>query len=244
MSSKRVTYRLLRENHPVTEITLLIDDQSQTLLNLQQADLPAWAKLNCHQCRHCPLSAESSPFCPVASCLAMLSDKLDEFMSHDAVTLEVVLPDRTISTQSTAQRVVGSLLGLMFATSGCPHMGFFKPMARFHLPLASDDDTLFRATGMYLLSQYYVGKKGGNSDWNLDGLKQIYKNVHEVNTRLAERVREPSKTDTSANAVIFLDMFTNLMPYAIEDRLVDIEHLFENYLQDSFAEFIHGKFAI
>jgi hypothetical protein len=39
-------------------------------------------------------------------------------------------------------------------------------------------------------------------------------------------------------------MFTNLMPYAIEDRLVDIEHLFENYLQDSFAEFIHGKFAI
>jgi hypothetical protein len=31
-----------------------------------------------------------------------------------------------------------------------------KPMARFHLPLASEEETIYRATTMYLLAQYFL----------------------------------------------------------------------------------------
>ena len=58
------------------------------------------------------------------------------------------------------------------ATSGCPHMDFFKPMARFHLPLANAEETVYRATSMYLLAQYFLQREGKEADMELEGLKK------------------------------------------------------------------------
>jgi hypothetical protein len=107
-----------------------------------------------------------------------------------------------------------------------------KPMARFHLPLATEEDTIFRAAGMYLLAQFFLKRDGAEADLELVGLTEIYKNLHVVNTSIAERIKSIAVTDSSTNAVIILDTFANIMPFVIEDHLDEIRHLFSAYLSD------------
>lgn len=212
--------------------------------NIAESELPDWAKLNYFQCKHCPLNQEEHPYCPVAIKVFQVIPQFEHIVSHDTVQLDVIMSERTVSMESTAQRAISSMLGLMFATSGCPHMAFFKPMARFHLPLSTEEDTLFRATGMYLLAQFFLKHTDHTADFSMQGLKQIYENIHEVNTMVAKRIRNSSDSDTSANAIVLLDMFTNLLPFAIDDKLEDLEHLFDMYLADDYLEYIEGKYSI
>jgi hypothetical protein len=44
------------------------------------------------------------------------------------------------------------------ATSGCRYTAYFKPMARFHLPFANEEETAYRAISMYLLSQRFLNE--------------------------------------------------------------------------------------
>ena len=56
--------------------------------------------------------------------------------------------------------VVFSLIGIYMVTSGCPIMDKLRPMARFHLPFASTEETIYRAISTYLLGQYFLEQKG------------------------------------------------------------------------------------
>jgi hypothetical protein len=85
---------------------------------------------------------------------------------------------------------------------------------------------------MYLLAQFFIKQEGGEADLELIGLTEIYKNLHRVNTSIAERIKAIAATDSSTNAVIILDTFTNIVPFVIEDRLDEIRHLFSVYLTD------------
>lgn len=85
--------------------------------------------------------------------------------------------ERTVSAETSAQQGLGSLLGLIMATSGCPHTVFFKPMARFHLPFSNESETIYRAVSMYLLSQYFTTREGAPIDAGLDGLRDIYDKI-------------------------------------------------------------------
>ena len=209
---------------------LCINAQSLELEHINSENLPKWTDLEFEQCPHCPLSSESRAKCPVAVNLAGVVDRFDNILSHHEIDLEVVTEERRITHHTTAQRAISSLLGLLFATSGCPHTNFMKPMARFHLPLASEYETIFRSAGMYLLAQYFLHMEGKDNDTKLTGLKSIYDNLHTINMMIANRIRSASSSDCSVNAVILLDMFTNLMPFTIEDNLNDIRHLFDSYL--------------
>jgi hypothetical protein len=75
----------------------------------------------------------------------------DRIISYDTIRLDVTTRERFISQDTTAQRGISSLLGLLIATSGCPHTRFLRPMARHHLPFASCEETLYRAASMYAL---------------------------------------------------------------------------------------------
>lgn len=196
------------------------------------SDPPSWAQLECKQCKHCPLSSATHPYCPVALCVVDISPKLEQIASYDEVVAHIKLPERNVSITTSIQRVISSLLGLLFACSGCPHMAFFKPMARFHLPLASEEDTLFRAAGMYLIAQYLSRKNGLDADWDLNGLSQIYKNVKEINKKIAERIRASLHSDAPVNAVILLDLLASFLPSAIEEKLSEIEPIFAPYLDE------------
>jgi hypothetical protein len=123
-------------------------------------------------------------------------------------------------------------MGLVIATSGCPYTVYLKPMARFHLPLAGEEETIYRAASMYLLAQYFRRGAGMPEDGSLAGLKQIYRDLQVVNTAMAERLRAVAEQDSAVNALVLLDLFAKTVPYSIEDFLADVRYLFEPYLSD------------
>jgi hypothetical protein len=225
-----VSYRFRLHDETVEVMDLTLDGRS---LEVDRActDDPDWARLEFNQCPHCPLDPAEHAYCPVAAGIADVILRFDGVFSHDEVDLEVVTGERTITSHTTAQRAIGSLLGLLIATSGCPYTNYLKPMARFHLPLASEEETIFRIAGMYLLAQYFMKHDGGNADLDLAGLMKIYDDLHILNTSIAGRLKSATKTDSSVNAIILLDMFTNLVPYSIEERMDEIRHLFDAYLK-------------
>jgi hypothetical protein len=209
---------------------LHLDADKLELVHDPEARLPDWTKLDFHQCSHCPLSIESSPRCPVAVSLLSVVERFEHVASFDEIYLEVVTDERKITQRTTAQQGISSLLGLLFASSGCPHTNFLKPMARFHLPLATEAETIYRATGMYLLAKYLLRSEGKIANLELNGLQKIYDNLHTLNYSIADRVKSATEADSSTNAVVLLDMLAHLVPFAIDDRLEDIKHLFESYL--------------
>ena len=152
-------------------------------------------------------------------------------MSYDNVSVEVITERRTIRKITDAQDALSAVLGLVIPTSGCPHTGYFRPMARFHLPMADTDETIYRATSMYLLAQYFKKKKGQNHEQDFNGLKKIYQNMQILNAAIADRLRAATRTDASVNAIILLDMFAQALPFAIEDSLDEIASLFSQYFE-------------
>jgi hypothetical protein len=192
--------------------------------------LPPWTDLIFHQCLNCPLTPDTHTHCPVAAKLADLVRRFDRLLSYETIHMIVKTDERVISQQTTAQKGLSSLMGLVIANSGCPHTTFFRPMGRFHLPLANVEETLFRATSMYLLAQYFLHQEGREADFNLDGLEKIYEDIHIVNSAMAERLRYASSTDLSPNAVILLDLYALAFPHAFGRTLQNIRCLFTPFL--------------
>lgn len=210
---------------------LSIDSENMELIHEYDKEVPAWTDLQFHQCPHCPLKHNVRPKCPIALSLSFVIEQFEGVNSYDEITLKVITEERTVIEKTTAQRGISSLLGLLFATSGCPHTDFMKPMARFHLPLSSEEETIFRATGMYLLAQYYLQQSGRVSDPDFYGLGQIYQNLHIINKSIADRIRSATAADSSTNAVVLLDMLTHLMPIAIDEKVDELKYLFAAYLK-------------
>lgn len=191
-----------------------------------------WTALDFNQCPHCPLSPDDHPRCPAAERLAELAEAFSGLMSYETVSVEVTTPERTIVFEQTPiQKALGSLLGLVLPTSGCPHTAFFGPMARFHVPLATRDETIYRAVSMYLLGQWMRRRKGLPADLDLDGLSELYERVQVVNRHLHKRLRGVYPTDSSQNAVVTLDALALLLPMAVDASLDEFEDLFQPYLE-------------
>lgn len=188
--------------------------------------LPPWAKLEFHQCSNCPLDSTHHPYCPLAANIYSIVQRFDGLKSFDEITVEVVTAQRWIAQRTTAQMGISSMMGLVIAACGCPHTAFFKPMAWFHLPLASEEETLFRATSFYMLAQYYSKRDGRAADYEFEGLTKIYQNMQTVNCAIARRLREATANDSSVNAIVILDSFAQIVPFAIEESLEELRYLF------------------
>ena len=209
---------------------LCLDAKNLELLIDAPDNLPAWTQLAFHQCPNCPLTPETHPYCPVAANIVSIVKRFDRLLSYEELHVVVVTEERVVSQDTTAQKGLSSLMGLVIANSACPHTAFFRPMARFHLPLASIEETICRAASMYLLSQYFLKQEGQDADLELNGLKKIYDEIHTVNIAIAGRLRASSNTDLSANAVILLDLYAMAFPFAIEKTLKNIRNLFRPFL--------------
>jgi hypothetical protein len=230
MNTFTVEYQLVLVDRQKLIYSLQFDEQSIQLINNIPAELPDWARLNFKQCSHCPLTVDTVPYCPLTANLVNIIKHFDGLMSYDSLKLKVITEQRTISKTTTVQEALGAILGLVIPTSGCPHTAYFRPMARYHLPLASTDETIYRATSMYLLAQYFRKNSGKKAELDFQGLKEIYQNMQILNSAIAERLRSASKTDSSVNAVILLDMFAMALPYAIEESLEEMRYLFTPFL--------------
>ncbi|MDD2708828.1 MAG: hypothetical protein PHV34_12655 [Verrucomicrobiae bacterium] len=224
----RYCFQLNKQREEVFDVKL--DPETLEIITPPIQNPPDWTRLEFHQCPHCPLQPADCRECPVAIRLADIVQRFADICSYDKLRLEVTTTDRHISQQTTAQQGLRSLAGLLMAASGCPHTLFLKPMARFHLPLSTEAETIFRATGMYLLAQYFVAQSGKQGDMQMDGLTTLYNRLHQVNLSTAERLRRSPQTDSPINAVSLLDLFTMTIPWVIEDKLEEIRPLFASYL--------------
>jgi hypothetical protein len=222
-------------------VDLCLHEKTLDLMNDIPESLPAWTKINFHQCTHCPLDIQNQPHCPIAVHLVTIIELLKNLLSYDEIHVDITTPQRHVSRDTSAQKAISSLMGLIMATSGCPHMEFFKPMARFHLPLASVEETIYRATSMYLLAQYFLQKEGKKADMELEGLKKIYRDIKIINDSMAGRLRAISDKDVALNSLVILDIFAQTLPFAIEESLEDVRYLFSSYFKESEDEGVVGS---
>lgn len=225
-----ICYRFMAADGSKHIFDLLINAENLELQTKPREYLPDWTILNFHQCPHCTLALETHPHCPLALNLVEIVENFEGLVSYDEIHLDVITQERRISQKTTMQRGISSLMGLVIATSGCPHTAFFKPMARFHLPLSTVEETIYRATSTYLLAQYFMKKEGYNADLELIGLTEFYNNIQTINTFIADRLRDATKTDSSLNAIILLDAYAKALPYVIEKSLEEIRYAFAPYL--------------
>jgi hypothetical protein len=188
---------------------------------------PPWTALGHRQCAVCPLTPESSPDCPIAVNICGLVEYFQDFYSTDIMHITVRTRERTFIKDAPAQTGLASIFGVIMATSGCPVMNFLKPMAKYHLPFATSEETIIRSTSMYLLAQYFVGKNGGIPDFSLERLARAYDDVRKVNEGMSRRINSVVKgKDATNNAIIILHTLTQLLDLAIDKKLDSLQGLF------------------
>jgi hypothetical protein len=193
------------------------------------ADLPPWTKLEYQQCANCPLTTADTARCPMAVRLVPLIELFGKVRSYDEVTAKVDSDERSVSKRTSVQRVLRSLMGLLSASSDCPHVDFLKPMAHFHLPFSTTEETIYRVVSTYLLAQYFLRQQGKPADPGLDGLKAHYHGLQQVNAGMAKRLGaiEEHDSDSSVNALVLLDVFAQSLPDSIDAQLEDLLPVFQ-----------------
>ena len=230
MKPHKISYIFRFPDKRKERFDVLLDPETGLLIQEAREDLPEWTDLEFEQCPNCPLSADEHRSCPLAAGLVTVVEMCERLLSYDKVDVHCVTTDRVVSKSTTAQKGMSALMGLMMATTGCPHLSFFRPMARFHPPMANEEETIFRAVSSYLLAQYFLARDGREPDLELEGLSEVYRNIETLNAAFARRIRSAVKEDAALNAIVLLDFFAKSMPYALEDSLEEIHRFYRPFI--------------
>ena len=222
--SLRIRYGFDLPDGSKKQVELCFDPENFRLTNQVPAEPPFWTELKFSQCANCPLNGEQHPHCPSALHMAPAVESLKELVSFDTVGVTVTQAERTVHAETSAQQALSSVLGLIMATSGCPWTDRLRPMARFHLPFASEAETVYRSVCMYLLARCL---KVADDSAGFTQLKDLYENLHVVNRDMSRRLGAATKTDPARNAMALLDSYTTLLPAALESSLQDLKPLFD-----------------
>jgi hypothetical protein len=220
------TYEIAFADGERSTVSAELDAGSLALLAPQPAHVPAWAAVERVCGAACPLPPAPGAACPVAANLADLVERFGQRRSFEEVEVHVAAPERSYSARTRLQQALSSLTGIFMVTAGCPVLDKLRPMVRFHLPFATLQETTYRATSMYLLGQFMRFRRGLAPDWEMAGLEETYRRVHQVNLAIARCIRQAAAEDASANALVRLDLFTDGVAFSIRDALQDLEHLF------------------
>lgn len=225
-----IVYTFTLPDEGTERFELVFDAQTIALITVSCVDPPFWTALAYAQCNHCPLSPKIHPHCPVALNLVPAIRCFDRLMSFERVTVQVSSAERHVSQHTSAQEGLSSLMGLLIAGSSCPHTHFFKPMARFHLPFANKDETMWRAVATFLLSRYFAKNGLETADMTLGELLTIYDDVERLNDAMVMRLRAATSRDSAVNALVHLDVFAKFLMPPLEESLTYIRTTLEPYL--------------
>jgi hypothetical protein len=222
-----INYHFTFKDGSETHIPVTLSLRDLSYIPQNEKPKPSWTRLEFNQCENCKLKKEENLHCPIALNLSDIIPRFKDFKSYEKVLLRIETPERVYEKETPLQQGLGSLLGIIMVSSGCPTMSILRPMVRFHLPFATVEETVYRAASCYLLGQFFKYKKGGNPDWNLTGLADAYEEIQMVNFGVTDRLRSISKEDANANAVVVLDVFAKALPSSIFVELRDLEYLFD-----------------
>jgi hypothetical protein len=223
----RIRYRFDLPDGTQKTLDFSFDSASFRLANPAPADPPFWTELAFNRCANCPLSEADHPRCPAALHMAPALEALQALVSFDTVGVTVVQAERTVHAEIAAQQAMSSVLGLIMATAGCPWTDHLRPMARFHLPFASEAETVYRSVSMYLVLREMRGPASAAPGFA--ALEELYRNLHVVNRDMSRRLGAATDTDSARNAVALLDSYTTLLPAALEASLEELAPLFDGW---------------
>jgi hypothetical protein len=225
-----IRYRLDLPDGSQKTLDFAFDGADFRLSNPAPADPPFWTELGFNQCANCPLSVADHEHCPAALQMVDAVQTLNALVSFDSVGVTVTQAERTIHAQTTAQQAMCSVLGLIMATAGCPWTDRLRPMARFHLPFATEAETVYRSVCMYLLARELAGANGTPG---FAALEELYKNLHVVNRAMSRRLGAATRSDPARNALALLDSYSTLLPAALECSLDELKPLFDAWQRDA-----------
>ncbi|MBT3235138.1 MAG: hypothetical protein HN353_04245 [Bdellovibrionales bacterium] len=211
--------RLSRKEH----YCCYLDKNTLENTNKDHSDKPAWARLEHKQCDNCTLSPSNNPYCPVALSLVSLSDITQGLTSFEETSTRVITTEREYLHRGDLQKGISPLVGLLMASSGCPVFEIFKPMARFHIPFASKEETYYRLFGTVLISNYY---KNYVVNFDPGVLGDIYENVSVVNARLVQRFTDVTGGDSLLNSIVILDHLALRYVLDIEEVFSELKSYF------------------
>lgn len=226
MSSNNVQYRFDFSDGSEWHYELAMDSDRRE----NSAELPEWTRLGFCQCSHCPLSTAEVEYCPYAVALLEPAKATADRASHEPVFVSVNVHAREVRAETTLQRAMGSLLGLIGPFSGCPVTAILRPMARYHLPFSSPEETVVRAFSAYLVGQYLRDQHNKKADWSMQGLRRIYADLRQLNLGMSQRLRASQKEDAGVNSFVLLDLMAADVGYALDQ--------YEGELDESFGEFL------
>jgi len=221
-------YILKFDNGEEQVIDIQLDPSTYTAIPREDANIPDWALLEFGKCSICPFTAAQHKYCPIARNLAGITTTFSDKASTVMVDARVIAKDREYFKHLSLQSALSSAIGLYMATSGCPKMNFLKPMAKYHLPFASLNETIYRSVSTYLLLQYFRKKKGQEPDWDLKDLNKAYATITVLNLAIVDRIRKASQKDANYNALIILDIFAKMVPWSIDQGLHEKDFLFRD----------------
>lgn len=187
-----------------------------------------WTRLGVHQCAECTLRCNASAFCPAAVDLEQIVEQFKGISSFDTVKVEVNSPQRSYSRVCDVQTGLRSLMGLVLSTSRCPWFSQLRGLAESHLPFATLEETLCRVVGNYLIREHFVTEDGWHPEVDLEGLKQLYQGMWQVNQTFKKRIALACTKDASINAMDALSMISQALSFSLQD---DLAHL-RSYLSE------------
>jgi hypothetical protein len=221
----RIRYRFDLPDGSQKAVEFSFDPVRFTLVTPPPADPPFWTELKFNRCANCPLDERDHSHCPAALHMAAALEPLDALVSFDTVGVTVTQSERTVYAETSAQQAMSSVLGLIMATAGCPWTDHLRPMARFHLPFASEAETVYRSVSMYLVLRELRPAAPGEK--RFAPLEELYRNLHIVNRDMSRRLGAATNTDPARNGIALLDSYTTLLPAALDRSLDDFEPLFD-----------------
>ncbi|GIL16664.1 MAG: hypothetical protein BroJett040_04150 [Oligoflexia bacterium] len=185
-----------------------------------------WTALEFNQCPNCPLKKEDHPNCPAALEVASTIETFQAKLSHERVVVTVKSPERLYQKEVDMQTALRSLIGLMMAKSGCPYTSQLKSLAYFHLPFATNEETLFRTVSAYLLKQFFNHKSGKPADLDLKNLHKLYDDLMIVNENFLTRIRKASQKDANLNALVDLHSISTIVNMSLDEQLESLKVYF------------------
>lgn len=198
-------------------------DPDRPTARAEPGTAPAWAALERHQCTNCPLRTEEHPHCPVALDVREIAERFAELISFQRARLRVITSSREYTTECSVETGLASLLGVVMASSGCPHFDHLRPLTRFHLPFYTVEETLLRTVGLYLIRQVFEKRRGEEPDFDLDGLRTLYDELQIVNRYFKKRLSSASKHDANLNAIASLFALSSLVAVSLDEGLEDLQ---------------------
>lgn len=187
---------------------------------------PDWALLGVGRCECCTLDLENNEYCPISANIADLVYAFKDTASHKSCTVSCISAARTCSKDTTVQDGLASIMGIIMATSGCPSMAILKPMACFHLPFATVEESMYRSVSAYLLRQYFSHTKGETCDFFMHRIQEHYSEVQMVNEGILKRINMTSEMDADKNAIVTLNALAQILVMEVDEDLDSLKLLF------------------